>query len=66
MRANNFCVKNSGGAVAFDDENEYYNMLLKKTPVMLLIDVAINRSHHVMIAHKTAREMWVIQPFAEK
>jgi hypothetical protein len=58
MRANNFCVQYSGKAVAYDDENEYYNMLLKKTPGMPLIDIAITRSHNVMIAHKAAREMW--------
>jgi hypothetical protein len=58
MRANNFCVKYSGRAVAFDDENKYCNMLLKKTPVTPSIDVAVTRSCHVMIAHKAAREMW--------
>jgi hypothetical protein len=41
MRVNNFCVKYSGRAVAFDNENEYYNMLLKETPVTPSIDVAI-------------------------
>ncbi len=58
MSANNFCVKYSGIAVAFDNENDYYNMLLKKTPVMPSIDVAVTRSRHVMIAHKAARELW--------
>jgi hypothetical protein len=33
-------------------------MLLKKTPVTPSIDVAITRSHHVVIAHKAARELW--------
>jgi hypothetical protein len=54
MRASNFCVKSSGRSVAFDDKNEYYNMLLKKTPVTQSIDVAVTRSHHVLIAHKAA------------
>jgi hypothetical protein len=57
MRENNFCVKSSGRLVAFDDKNKY-NMLLKKTPVTPSIDVAVTRSHHVMIAHKAARELW--------
>ncbi len=29
MRANAFCVKQSGTAVAFDEENEHYNAILK-------------------------------------
>jgi hypothetical protein len=58
MRANNFCVKYSGRAVTFDNENEYSNMLLKKTSVTPSIDAAITRSRHVMIAHKAARELW--------
>jgi hypothetical protein len=58
MRANNFCVKSPGKTVAFDKENENYNLRLKRTPVTMSLDVAIMRSCHVMIGDKAAKEMW--------
>jgi hypothetical protein len=58
MRANAFCVKASGKSVAFDEENEHYNCLLKRMPVTPRLDLAIMRSRHVMAGNKTAREMW--------
>ncbi len=44
MRANNFCVKPLGRAIAFDKENEHYNLLLKRNPVTPCLDLAIWRS----------------------
>jgi hypothetical protein len=58
MHANAFCVKATGGAVAFDEQNEYYNLRLKKTPVTPLLDLAIMRLHHAMVGDKAAKEMW--------
>jgi hypothetical protein len=57
MRANNFCVKSSGKTVAFDEENKNYNLQIKCTPVTMSLDVAIMRSHHVIIGDKAAKEM---------
>jgi hypothetical protein len=47
MRANNLCVKSTGRAVAFDEQNKNYNLLLKRTPVTPSIDMAVARSCHV-------------------
>jgi hypothetical protein len=44
MRANIFCVKLLGRAIAFNKENKHYNLLLKRTPVTPSLDVAIWRS----------------------
>ncbi len=35
-----------------------YNLQLKRTPAKMSLDVAIVRSHHVMIGDKAAKEMW--------
>jgi hypothetical protein len=48
MHANIFCVKASSKAVAFEFQNENYNLYLKQTPVALSIDLSIMRLHHVM------------------
>jgi hypothetical protein len=58
MRANTLCVKSTGRAVPFGKGNKNYNPMLKRTPVTPLIDVAIARSRHVMIAAKAVKEMW--------
>lgn len=58
MHANAFCVKPSGRSVAFDEENEHYNCLLKQMPVTPLLDLAVMQSRHVIAGNKTAREMW--------
>ncbi len=58
MRANAFCVKSSGWSVAFDEENEHYNCLLKRMPVTPSLDLAIMRSRHAIAGSKSAREMW--------
>ncbi len=58
MRANNFCVKPSGRMVEFDEENKNYNNILKRSPTMPSLDVAIIRSRHVMIGTKASKEMW--------
>ncbi len=63
MRANSFCVKASTKAVAFDFENENYNLYLKRTPIALTLDLAIIRSHHVMCGMKARIEMSGISPY---
>jgi hypothetical protein len=57
MRANAFCVKRSGTSIAFDDENENYNRIIKKTPVSPSLAVAVVRSRHVMISEKANTEV---------
>jgi hypothetical protein len=58
MRANAFCVKQSGTAVAFNEENEHYNAILKRSPVTPSLDLAIEHSRHVMVGDKAAKEVW--------
>ena len=58
MRANAFCVKPSGSSVAFDEEIEHYNYILKKTPCTPYLDVAVMRSRHVIAGNKAGVEMW--------
>ncbi len=41
MRANAFCVKQSGRPVAFDEENKNYNLMIKRAPVTPSLDLAI-------------------------
>ena len=60
MRVNAFCVKQSGSPVAFDEENEHYNAILKRAPVTPSLDLSIQRSRHVMIGDKAAKEVWGI------
>ena len=57
MRVNCFCVKASTKAVAFDFENENYNLYLKQTPIASRLDLAILRSRHVMCGMKARIEM---------
>jgi hypothetical protein len=58
MRANSFCTKPSGATVAFDEENEHYNRMLKQMPVAPTLEGAVMRSRHVVLANKAAKEMW--------
>jgi hypothetical protein len=58
MRANTFCVNRSGHAVAFDEQNESYDLLLKRTPPTSSIDIVVARSRHVIVADKAAKELW--------
>jgi hypothetical protein len=60
MRAYAFCVKQSGTAVAFDEENEHLNAILKRSPLTPSLDLAIERSRHVMVGDKAAKEVWGI------
>ena len=55
MRANSFCVKRSGAAVAFDDEIENYNQIIKKTPATPSLNIAVVRSRHVMAGRQLLR-----------
>ena len=66
MRANNFCVKASKKAVAFDFEDENYNLYLKRTPIALTLDLSIMRSRHVMCKMKAQIEMEVISWYCKK
>lgn len=59
-RANAFCVKPSRSAIAFDEEIENYNNLLKKTPSTPSLDVKVIKSHHVMAGDKAGKKMWGI------
>jgi hypothetical protein len=56
MKVNNFCVKSSSMAVAFDEENKHRHLRLKYTPVTPCIEVAVMRSHHVIIMGKAAKK----------
>jgi hypothetical protein len=60
MRANNICVKPSGRAIAFNEENEHFNLLLKRTPVTPSLNVAIWRDQDVIVGQKAAMELWHI------
>jgi hypothetical protein len=55
--ANNFCVKALSKVVAFDFQNENYNLYLKQTPVAPSLDLSIIRSGHVMCGVKARIEM---------
>jgi hypothetical protein len=59
-RGEQFCVKPSGASVAFDEEVEHYNNLLKKTPATPSLDVAVMRSRHVVAGDKASKEMFGI------
>ena len=58
MRANVFCVKLSSRVVAFDEQNENYNLCLKQTPTTSSLDIAIMRLCHVMAGDKAAKVLW--------
>jgi hypothetical protein len=58
MRANNLCVKPSGHAVAFDEQNENMNLRLKRCPKVDSLDLAIRRSRHLIVGGKAAKELW--------
>jgi hypothetical protein len=58
MRANNFCVKSSGHAVAFDEQNENMNLRIKRCPKADSLDMAIRRSRHLIVGGKGAKELW--------
>jgi hypothetical protein len=58
MRANNFCVKSSGHAVAFDEQNENMNLRIKRCPKADSLDLAIRRSRHLIVGGKGAKELW--------
>jgi hypothetical protein len=64
MRANSFCVKSSGRGVAFDKQNEHYNLRLKNTPVAPLLDLAIVQSLHAILGVKAAKELWGLPKMA--
>ena len=66
MRANNFCVKASTKAVAFDFENENYNLYLKRTPLASMLDLSIIRSHHVMCGIKAQIKMSALSQYRKK
>jgi hypothetical protein len=58
MRTNSFCVRSSGRAVAFDEENENQNLRIKKTPKTDSLELSVKRSRHVVIGTKAAVELW--------
>ena len=56
-----FCVNLSSSVIPFDEQNENYNLCLKKTPTTSSLDVAIMRLRHVMVGNKAAKELWGIR-----
>jgi hypothetical protein len=48
-------MKSSGRGVAFDEQNEHYNLQLKKTPVAPSLDLAIAQLRHAFLGVKAAQ-----------